>query len=458
MAQRVNVSARIFPDQFGNYSNINVPNGTPQNKLPTSPEVLNPYIIKDEAANKAAQITDMDKIKEGKPKLELGKPSSKLLSPPNATGSLTPNEPTLPKAPELKKGMTPKGSAAMGAGIGIGAAAANIGGSYLENNKQEVAGSALKGAAQGASMGMVAGPIGAIVGGVVGAGAGALQGSAKKSEREAMEFKTEAARKLHNLKMEKLRNQTIGRGEDLAAYQSIVNSTGKTGSYRSGGLLRYYEVDMDEARKYIERLVKERSVTKHQIGGTIGGTVDNKLEEPSNTDKLLSIAYKMITEGKSPKEIAEALKVDEKTFRLIMGQAIKLKSPPIPGETPLSITPDNTMGSYRSGGPIFNFNIRSLRRGGPLDVIKQNVIVNGPSHDDLNKTGVKGDKGIPVVHKGIKVAEIESKELVINAGAMSEIERLRKEFEAGNKEVIDKLGELLIAELGENTYDYNKEL
>ena len=413
MAQRINAISRTSPNAYGNITGTNVPKTGDITKLvPRAPEPI------------------------------------PLTTPPADPAELLKNMPEMPKAKGKSK-ISPK---AMAAGIGIASAAAQMGGQALTKNKNEIAGGALSGAGQGASMGMALGPIGAAVGAVVGAGVGAFAGKRKQDKRTAGEFVADAAKKREKRLMRNLQNQTIGQQEDLTAYQSIVGRAGKTASYESGGLLRYSEVNMDTAREYVARLVKERAIAKHQQGGKVSGEVNQ-------TEKLLSVAYDMFKDGKTPKQIATALKVDEKTFKIIMNKVVQMKNKPKSEDTKLTTT---DMGSptmmFKEGGPVFDFNMKSLRRGGPIDINKQNVIVDGPSHDDLNKTGIKGDKGIPVVHKGIKIAEIESKELVMNAKAMNEIEKLKKKIESGDDDVMEKLGELLVEELGDNTYDYNKEL
>ena len=411
MSQRINAISRTSADVYGNYSGTNVPKKGDITKLvPRAPEPI------------------------------------PLTTPPADPAELLKNMPEMPKG---KSKINPK---AMAAGIGIASAAAQMGGQALTKNKNEIAGGALSGAGQGASMGMALGPIGAAVGAVVGAGVGAIAGKRKQDKRTAGEFVEKAGKKTEKRLMGNLRNQSIGQQEDLGAYQAIVGRAGKTASYESGGLLRYSEVDMDKARAYVGKLVKERAIAKHQQGGKVS-------EEVNQTEKLLSAAYDMFKDGKTPKQIATELKVDEKPFKIIMNKVVKMKTRPKSKDTERTMV---DMGSptmmFKEGGPVFDFNMKSLRRGGPIDIKKQNVILDGPSHDDLNKTGIKGDKGIPVVHKGIKIAEIESKELVMNAKAMEEIEKLKKKIDSGDTDVMEKLGELLVEELGDNTYDYNKEL
>jgi hypothetical protein len=121
--------------------------------------------------------------------------------------------------------------------------------------------------------------------------------------------------------------------------------------------------------------------------------------------------------------------------------------------------------SLNNGGDI-NSKIKSIltmkpvpmfRSGGEL--LLENVIVDGPSHDETNDTGLKDDKGIPVVKDGVKVAEIESKELVLNEGASQELVSLYKEYQKNpSQTLLNKIAALMDYELKYNTYDYTKEL
>lgn len=100
-----------------------------------------------------------------------------------------------------------------------------------------------------------------------------------------------------------------------------------------------------------------------------------------------------------------------------------------------------------------------FRRGGKLDVKKTNVIVDGPSHEEFNNTGVKGDKGLPIVKGKTKIAEIESDELLLNKDTSQEVEKLVAKYEKTKDiKVKEKLGKLLDKELSNNTYDYSYNL
>ncbi len=108
-----------------------------------------------------------------------------------------------------------------------------------------------------------------------------------------------------------------------------------------------------------------------------------------------------------------------------------------------------------------------FKRGGTLDLQKQHVIVNGPSHDEYNKTGVKGDRGLPVVKmtkggQAIKVAEIESDELVLGKSASDKLRILKSNLSKHSdpnspehNKIKEDIAELLHKELANNTYDYS---
>lgn len=115
--------------------------------------------------------------------------------------------------------------------------------------------------------------------------------------------------------------------------------------------------------------------------------------------------------------------------------------------------------SFTQGGNVTNRAkaIAMYREGGTLHM--QNVIVDGPSHEEENETGIAGDKGIPVVKDGVKIAEIESKELVLNENASDELVAMYKEYQKHPSEaLLNKIAALMDYELKHNTYDYTKEL
>jgi len=120
--------------------------------------------------------------------------------------------------------------------------------------------------------------------------------------------------------------------------------------------------------------------------------------------------------------------------------------------------------SLNNGGDI-NAKIRNIltmkpvpmfRSGGEL--LMENVIADGDSHERENGL-LPGDKGVPVVKDGVKVAEIESKELVLNENASEELVALYKQYQKNpSQELLNKIAALMDYELKNNTYDYTKEL
>jgi hypothetical protein len=106
--------------------------------------------------------------------------------------------------------------------------------------------------------------------------------------------------------------------------------------------------------------------------------------------------------------------------------------------------------------------IKMYKRGGHLDALKKNIIPAGFLHEEKNDLH-PNDKGLPVVHckKNVceKTYEIEAEELIIHADAISEIESLKKEYNAKkDPKILEQLGAKLQKEILENTYDYTKKL
>lgn len=293
------------------------------------------------------------------------------------------------------------GGFSKGGAAGVGAASAVVGmaGAQQTANKNEDVGGAMSGAAAGASMGMMLGPWGAAAGAVIGGVAGYFSGKGKKKKRLKAEKKAAAARAAHNREIAKQKYNIKAKASELAKYQRITEAGSRYDQhgnlrYKSGGaLLKYKTIDAIEVAR-----------------------IKSIYEAPKEEEKPRSI----VKEFKKGGTLEDTKKPEKIVFKM-------------------------------------NNDIPVFRRGGKMDLQKQNVIVDGPSHDELNKTGVDGDKGIPVVSKNAKVAEIESRELVINKKSSAEIEELVKKAKKDPK-AQEELGELLSKELAENTYDYTKEL
>ena len=314
-------------------------------------------------------------------------------------------------------------------GVGVVAEAGKAFGNTKIKNKKEDAGYSLKGASKGANIGAAIGSfipgLGTFVGAGIGAGLGSItgliKGKRKMKERKRQERKDETERKAYNTKIKGIKRREIGKGADIDSYQKLLTAAGQYSNggkikFKKGGILKYSDLKVKDGISYLDSLV-----------------------EP---------------EEKAPSKI----------FRLKKGGSVKLK--PIKKTNKVTKMYKRGGGMSKSGGCGCSSCMKSakhggtpkFRRGGKLDVDKQNVILDGPSHDQKNNTGVAGDKGLPIVKNGEKVAEIESNELVLNAEAAKKIDVLKAKINSGDDGAKEELAELLHRELGENTYDYNKKL
>jgi len=181
-------------------------------------------------------------------------------------------------------------------------------------------------------------------------------------------------------------------------------------------------------------------------GGVIGGLKGKKQKE----DRIAS-------EAKTASELAAYNSNMAEQRRLLKGRAgDQAKFAGIMNNAQMyNPGSGNPIVFARKGGKL----IPKFRRGGELDLQKENVILDGPSHDDHNKTGIHKDKGLPVVHKSAKVAEIESLELVLNKNASDKLENLVNKYDkTKDPKVLKEIASLTSKEITENTYDYSKEL
>jgi hypothetical protein len=312
-------------------------------------------------------------------------------------------------------------------GVGAAAEAGKAFGNTKIKNKKEDAGYSLRGASKGANIGASVGsfipvPGGTFIGAGIGAGIGAITGAFKGKQemkkRKKQERIDERERVAYNKKIKGIKRRELGKAADIDSYRSLISDVGRYSNggslrFKKGGILKYSELNVKEGMSYL-----------------------NSLVDPEEKEK-------------------------SKIFRLQKGGHIKLKAKKVKklykrggkvskGHSGCGCS--SCMKSMKEGGtPKF-------RRGGKLDVAKQNVILDGPSHDQKNNTGVAGDKGLPIVKNGEKVAEIESNELVLNAEASKKIDALKRKIKSGDDNAKEELANLLQKELGENTYDYNKSL
>ena len=451
--QRANVNSMTTPDPYGNLFGSMIPKGTikPSGKLTakTLRELQNvrggdgsPQEIMQDARESAARLTPVEKPVAGPAESFKMAPISEAVTSGVANIASTLKTSNLPSsAPSVspvdaaasagsgavsggadivKSGMSSATKGALtSAGVGALSAGASALGDVKNSQGKEDAGGVLKGAAAGASMGGMIGSVIPGVGNLAGAGigaffggvAGGIKGSKDRKARKGREAKDEQARNAYNKDLKIMKGQIIGQAEDRAKYRSLLNSTssyslGGEIKFKKGGILKYDKLNIKSANRYLDSL----DVEYKQKGGVL---------------KDVSIVGK----GDIPK-------VKKK-----LGKAKTFKKKSCGGKCACKTC------SHEAA--------RIFRRGGKMDVNKQNVIIDGPSHDDNNNTGVKGDRGLPVVKNGKKVAEIESDELIINADSSKMIEELRDRIVKGDKKAKEELAELLSKELGENTYDYS---
>jgi len=451
MAQRINSISMSQPDAYGNTFGSMVPQGTikPATDLASKKK----WEQMNKALDSTAYNTDRANVAATKAQFEQFKPAE-------FQSSVDPNAKVDPLAAttqigagamqganqfkdwslgENADGTEAKMGKVGGAALGAAVQGAGVAGGHFSKQGREGLGGALSGASMGASMGAAAGPIGMAIGAGVGAIAGGLIGHKKKKGRLKVEKEEKAEIERYNKKLKKLKRQAINRAEDLDKYQNILNNA-MTSSYQKGGviaykkpnsILRYGSFDINKAQKYIDDLKVER----HKEGGKIE---DKPLVEELEKGGKVNDRSAGNARGKQMQAGTKA----SRTFKMKKGgktasckKGCKCK----------------TCGKKASQPGIALI----FRRGGVVDLEKQNVIVDGPSHDEENNTGVKGDKGLPVVRNGAKVAEIESDELVINASSSKKIEELARKAKSGDKKAAEELGEIVSKELGHNTYDYS---
>jgi len=93
-------------------------------------------------------------------------------------------------------------------------------------------------------------------------------------------------------------------------------------------------------------------------------------------------------------------------------------------------------------------NIKALKGGG-------SVIPFGVLHNQKNNIG---DRGLPLVYKGYKVMEIETDELVLHDKPTTRIKALRKEYnKTKDRKILIEIGSIMSEEIKNNTFSYTKE-
>jgi hypothetical protein len=230
----------------------------------------------------------------------------------------------------------------------------------------------------------------------------------------------------------------ITKQRDLGTYNEYMqmpdDAIGPGGQGTMGEFKMLLESDFEKAEEWIQWAMKKNSgknqpLPKNKAGGKVGCGCSGTITKHKAGKKVGCGCGggKMHKSGGDSNTIIMVSKVPKKVFKK---KKVEKKA---------------------EGGSV-----RIFKRGGKADINKLNVIVDGPSHSDENNTGIKGDKGLPVVFNGKKVAEIESHELVINSTSSKELEELVKKAKAGDKKAKIELADKLSKELANNTYDYSE--
>jgi len=314
-----------------------------------------------------------------------------------------------------------------------------------------------KGLALGSSVGSLFGPYGTLIGGAIGLVGGAITGGVVGAVQKRKILRQRAA---DQAALDKIKNDITTSNRRFINQQTDVNNTNMllnpNPMYKKGGLLLNYNTEIKSSAdtKPTAKPVslKNTPIIKLQNGGSVEDYLDVKTLSEKDQQSLMEAIVALHEEGKDEKAISKELNIHPELISNFI-KSLKKASTPV----------------FKSGGKMKGKKVKScscgcqtpkFRRGGKLDLNKENVILDGPSHDEFNNTGVKGDKGLPVVKitnsgKAIKVAEIESGELIINPESSEKIRKLKLKIESGDEKAKQELAFLLSEELKNNTYDYS---
>jgi hypothetical protein len=383
------------------------------------------------------------------------------------------------------------GTAAASLGIGLAGAGMGFAGQKLEdkalerdNLKGYVGSQALEWAGKGMSAGstiggMILPGVGSLVGGAIGAVGGAIGGVIggsikKKKVLEERNQQKDAINRANELI--KKQNTKYGiQARDRYKMQQIQGLEQQP-MFKKGGKLAMPTLPKIPTFKNPYQKMQSSLLVNNVTGENVPKKeyLDLSSLTEDQQKQAISTVVSLYKDGNEPEKISAKLNIDPKIVINILQIASQK-------EQKRNIMPT----SYKKGGKIeakpncscggkIKFKkggkaVKSscgckpiFKRGGELDLKKENVILAGPSHEEENNTGVKGDKGLPVVKmkKGgaEKLAEVESLELMVNAASSQVIQELRKKAKAGDKKAIEELGKFLHEELEKNTYDYSKSL
>jgi len=293
---------------------------------------------------------------------------------------------------------------------------------------------------QGATLGSVAGPYGTIIGAAVGAIEGTVEGGIKKKKMVAADRKAQAIAKAQTLKNNADFKKASIQYQDMMTSNAVMSA-------KKGGLLKYKKGNELVGKPVAKAPTKKLKDTPiFALGGSLK---IRSLQDLSEDEiKMFSEKLQKVKDQEGFLALTQEFSLDPEEVTQVLQTQQEQSSQPI----------------YKKGGKMklkakkcaceHKPKPMMFRRGGSLDLEKSNVIVDGPSHGEFNNTGVKGDKGLPIVKNGHKIAEIESGELIINKESSDKIQQLRKEAAKGNEKAKEDLGKLLHEELAKNTYDY----
>ena len=110
--------------------------------------------------------------------------------------------------------------------------------------------------------------------------------------------------------------------------------------------------------------------------------------------------------------------------------------------------------THKSESP---FHYPIFRRGGSIvNKLKVNIIPHGVLHGEENNTGLKGDRGMPIVKDGEKVFELERSEWVLNTDTSVDIKaKVYKYLEKPSDKLLMEIGNIIYGEIKYKTYSYD---
>jgi len=329
---------------------------------------------------------------------------------------------------------------------------------YAASQMTEYAGKAMS---LGSTIGGFATPVGAAIGGGIGLVAGAIGGGIYGliNKKKILNDRGEQRAEVNKFNDEATQyNTKMGiQYSDRLRQRNLNNMNVR--QFKKGGLLRNY-IPLTTNNKQItpETTIElPKKLQTVSLFKTEFFRQGGQMKQPKQLDlsklteeqlqQLQAAILEMHSKGAKPEDIAAQFGMDPKIVVGAINSYMESQNANAPAF--------KKGGKMKSAVKCKKGCAPMFRRGGTLDLEKENVILDGPSHDDKNKTGIAGDKGLPIVKNGKKMAEIESKELVINAKSSDRMQELRKKAKAGNEEAIKELGNFVHEELAKNTYDYS---